>query len=458
MAGVIMMNVSVYTSLTNNHLGSAVPTRPSPVSVSSIQDNTGSSSDNVQASTVSTVSILAGQLSDAASREVRLRQLDPRHNALSLLDGISDEQYFANKAQHDAEVPDTPFLELHERAKQATAFANGSASNPFTGLTVDQLTLIARDDSGAFTVNERRAAWQEARLNEQRASAFSGSVIGRELMISRLFLGHEPAVAEGTLNRSNMAQSNYDFLTREDRTLLSDMYVYAQEHGADLAYVDMLAYDLGNYRHHDNGRQLLSGNEGYDQEGRRVTFNFKAHDVATASRILSGSAISSTRLDQGFLRHVLNPDFGALSNMGSIAFLEQMVLRFSSEGAAQASLGREFTTYVPTSIKDNMVVTVAEEVTLIFDDPVLINTDGLWTITEKGKAAGYTMDPATGKPRRAVAPTVDERQAHSGVAGAVADALTTRSLVDTLAVNQDQSSAQWLWPGHLLKWMKNLKP
>ena len=86
--------------------------------------------------------------------------------------------------------------------------------------------------------------------------------------------------------------------------------------------------------------------------------------------------------------------------MGSIAFLEQMVLRFSSEGAAQASSGREFTTYVPTSIKDNMVVTVAEEVTLTFDDPVLINTDGLWTITEKGKAAGYTMDPATGGPLR----------------------------------------------------------
>ena len=61
-----MMNVSVYTSLTNNHLGSAVPTRPSPVSVSSIQDKTGSSSDNVQASTVSTVSILNQLLINAS--------------------------------------------------------------------------------------------------------------------------------------------------------------------------------------------------------------------------------------------------------------------------------------------------------------------------------------------------------------------------------------------------------
>lgn len=185
-----------------------------------------------------------------------------------------------------------------------------------------------------------------------------------------------------------------------------------------------------------------------------MTFNFKEHDVAAASRILYGSAIDSTRLEQGFLRHVLNPDFGALSNMGSIAFLEQMVLKFSSAGATQALLGREFATYTPISINDNMVVTVAEEVTLTFDEPVLINTDGIWTITEKGKAAGYTMDPATGKPRRAAAPSVDDRQPHS----VVDEALKTRSLVDTLAGTPDQSTPRWRWPGYLLKLMKNPKP
>lgn len=453
-----MVNINVDRSLTSNRLGSTVARDSTPASVSSVQDNGDAPTVvKVEADSVSTLSILARQLSDAASRDARLRQVDPGHNLSNPLDAISDERYFADKTQHDAEVPDTHVLALLERAKRATAFANGFASNPFKGLTVDQLTLIARDESGVFTVNERRAAWQEIRLNEQRVSASSGSVIGRELMISRLFLGHEPAVAEGTLTLSNMAQSNYDFLTRDDRSLLSEMYVYAQEQGADLAYVDMLAYDLGNYRHHDNGRQLLSGNNGYNQEGRRVTFNFKEHDVATASRILNGSAIDSTRLEQSFLRHVLNPDFGALSNMGSIAFLEQMVLKFSTGGTTQASLGREFATYTPISVNDNRVVTVAEEVTLTFDDPVLINTDGIWTITEKGKAAGYMMDPATGKPRRAVAPSVEDRQSRSVVVEAATGPLKTRSLVDTLADSLGRPTARWRWPGHLLKLMKNQK-
>ncbi|RFD30776.1 hypothetical protein CER19_07705 [Pseudomonas sp. GL93] len=451
-----MVTINVDTSLANNRLGSTAVRDLSPASVLPLRDPIGAPAV-VEAEADNTLSILGRQLSDVANHDARISQADPGNNLSNPLDAISDERYFADKAQHDAEVPDTHVLELLERAKQATAFANGLASNPFRGLSVDQLTLIARDESGTFTVNERRAAWQEVRLNELRVSTSSGSVIGRELMISRIFLGQEPAVAEGTLTFSNMAQSSYDFLTRDDRSLLSEMYAYAQEQGADLAYVDMLAYDLGNYRHHDNGRQLLSGNNGYNQEGRRVTFNFKEHDVTTVSRILNGSAIDSTRLEQGFLRHVLNPDFGALSNMGSIAFLEQMVLKFSSAGATQASLGREFATYAPISINDNMVVTVAEEVTLTFEEPVLINTDGIWTITEKGKAAGYTMDLTTGKPHRAVAPSVDDREPRSIIEGAATDPLKTRSLVDTVAGTPDRSTTRWRWPGHLFELMKNPK-
>ena len=143
--------------------------------------------------------------------------------------------------------------------------------------------------------------------------------------------------------------------------------------------------------------------------------------------------------------------------MGSIAFLEQMVLKFSTGGTTQASLGREFATYTPISVNDNMVVTVAEEVTLTFDEPVLINTDGIWTITKKGKAAGYMMDPATGKPRRAVAPSVEDRQSRSVIVEAATDPLKTRSLVDTLADSIDRPTARWRWPGHLLKLMKNQK-
>ncbi|MFJ5330835.1 hypothetical protein [Pectobacterium versatile] len=48
------------------------------------------------------------------------------------------------------------------RAADATKFVNGSGKNPFTGLSRDQLALITYDDSGLYTTNERRAAWEES--------------------------------------------------------------------------------------------------------------------------------------------------------------------------------------------------------------------------------------------------------------------------------------------------------
>jgi len=67
-----------------------------------------------------------------------------------------------NKVKHDAEIPDTDDAYLLARAKKATDFVNGKAGNPFRGLPQNQLVLIVHDESGAFTVNERSAAWAEA--------------------------------------------------------------------------------------------------------------------------------------------------------------------------------------------------------------------------------------------------------------------------------------------------------
>ncbi|MGP9417358.1 hypothetical protein ACT3R4_18450, partial [Halomonas sp. AOP7-E1-9] len=79
----------------------------------------------------------------------------------ALLSQITGQGYHNNRARYDAEVPNTDDPELLERAKQATSFVNGRGSNPFSGLSQDQLVLIIYDDSGTFTANERRAAWQE---------------------------------------------------------------------------------------------------------------------------------------------------------------------------------------------------------------------------------------------------------------------------------------------------------
>lgn len=117
-----------------------------------------------------TLSALARELSEAASRAASGRWADCHSfgaHAIALRQQITGDGYFANKAAHDAEVPDSSDPDRLERSIAATAFVNGRGANPFSGMTRDQLALIAYDDSGAFTVNERRAAWSEAQAQQQ---------------------------------------------------------------------------------------------------------------------------------------------------------------------------------------------------------------------------------------------------------------------------------------------------
>ncbi|WP_166360701.1 hypothetical protein [Pseudomonas akapageensis] len=114
----------------------------------------------------STISSLAQQLSESAARaEVRDASLSRKElgmKAVGLLGQITGDDYFAKKAHHDAEVPNTDDPELLARAREATEHVSGNGANPFAGLSRHQLALITYDTSGAFTVNERRAAWSEA--------------------------------------------------------------------------------------------------------------------------------------------------------------------------------------------------------------------------------------------------------------------------------------------------------
>ncbi|MHB0764896.1 hypothetical protein ACYCFC_11065 [Stutzerimonas sp. NM35] len=504
----MISSVGTYTSLATPH---TVSTGKAEV----VADGTTTVTMKAASSNGTTnVSNLARQLGEAAAhaeaRDANLSRKELGQKATAQLDQITGNDYYLNQERHDAEVPNTDDPELLARAKQATSFVNGSGSNPFKGMSRDQLALIAYDDSGTFTVNEQRAAWQEAydqeeawrqkvvaqamdeynrtgkmtnffkevlayynelpaieqaqypddyasRLQElidldfnymtHRAEGKGGgpaSVIdqlfasaphpgkeevsassstasqsisaaqtasaanttastvgpasnGYDLMVSRLFGGKEPAVANGAqgMSANNIGRSAYDFLTYEDRALLSDMYAYAQDEGADLTYVDRLAEELGDYRQHDNGRLRSNFNNGhnYDAQGHQLTVSFNDKDTATASRILNGSAIGSTRVDWGFLRHILDPGYGALSNTSDLGFLEQMVTKFSAEGAAQTSLGSQYTTYTPvTNIKDNIVLNASEDVKLKPFEPDITNVNGVWAVTEKGAAAGITLE------------------------------------------------------------------
>jgi hypothetical protein len=114
----------------------------------------------------SSLSSLSRQLSEsavrAAARDSSLSRKELGEKASELLSKISGDGYFANKKANDAEVPDTQDPALLARADNATQFVNGSGKNPFAGMSSDQLSLIIYDDTGSFTTNERRAAWQES--------------------------------------------------------------------------------------------------------------------------------------------------------------------------------------------------------------------------------------------------------------------------------------------------------
>ena len=111
-------------------------------------------------------SSLAQQLSDSASRADQqyagLSRKELGAKAADLLAKITGTAYDANRAINNAEVPDSSDPARLTRAAQATKFVSGNGSNPFAGLSRDSLALISYDDSGLYTTNERRAAWEEA--------------------------------------------------------------------------------------------------------------------------------------------------------------------------------------------------------------------------------------------------------------------------------------------------------
>ncbi|MCO7263558.1 hypothetical protein [Dickeya zeae] len=116
-------------------------------------------------------SLLERQLHDAAERsrirEATMSRQQLHQKARALLDqltGIEDDE----RAQRDrTTLPAGDIRERLARARQASAFVNGTGANPFSGLTYHQLSLIIYDDSGEFTLNERRAAWSEAYTQDQ---------------------------------------------------------------------------------------------------------------------------------------------------------------------------------------------------------------------------------------------------------------------------------------------------
>ena len=117
------------------------------------------------------LSSLSLQLAASAKRvEVLEQTLDRQQlkvEAQRLRHQILGDAYQAQKEIHNAETPKTTDPDLLERAKQATLHVvhsdrhDRSVKNPFADLSREQLNYIVYDESGAYTINERRAAWYQ---------------------------------------------------------------------------------------------------------------------------------------------------------------------------------------------------------------------------------------------------------------------------------------------------------
>ncbi|MFJ5333206.1 hypothetical protein [Pectobacterium versatile] len=174
-----MINLNNLSATKNIDVRDTAKTNSSAVTGNTSNQTTSSiSSNELTEKNTSNVSSLARQLSDVAvhaeardSSNSRSKLGSYAHSVIEELVGVS---YINSQKIHAEELPDTDDLELLARAKQANDFANGRGTNPFKGLSRDQLALIAYDDSNTFTVNERRAALLES---SEQESAWSHWVV-----------------------------------------------------------------------------------------------------------------------------------------------------------------------------------------------------------------------------------------------------------------------------------------
>lgn len=175
------MHITVSSSSGNFSVPLEVP-KTNGIKLPSVNAETELPVLNASVTTVESLSVMALQLSASADRASE-RELSMSRDELAayavkqqskfLFDG-----YKVGKARHDVEMPQTDDPDILQRARLATEYVNSSSrgdtdlKSPFPGLSRDQLLLIAYDDRGGYTINERRAAWcSSAQMEYKWASA-----------------------------------------------------------------------------------------------------------------------------------------------------------------------------------------------------------------------------------------------------------------------------------------------
>lgn len=146
-----------------NACNAVIPTaKPAQVSTTPTQNLKTSSNDQG----TNKISPMARQLSDALQRanqrDASLNRDQLRAVAQKALAQIHSVRLAAPHAINDNERPDSDDPDILDRARRATDFKNNLGPNPFKGMSPELLAAITYDESGTFTLHERRAAWSES--------------------------------------------------------------------------------------------------------------------------------------------------------------------------------------------------------------------------------------------------------------------------------------------------------
>lgn len=266
-------------------------------------------------------------------------------------------------------------VSLSEAARRQAESASGAAASVTDGVSGDE--AMAR----YAALGTRVSVPQELSGAYQR-------------LLDRFYGGKEPPDVSADRGMGHIDRFSTDFLTRADRLKLAEIYQYVEEQQVDIGYVDMLARALGEYRELDDGKRLISFNDGgmYDVEGRPLTVAFTPEEAALASRIRDSAALGTTTLDQGFVRQLLDPGKSALGTPIDFAFLENIVQRFSASAGEAPPLNQVVGPYRVREVSERAVITAHEEGRLPpSEEPLFMRVNDQWVITERGKAAGLTI-------------------------------------------------------------------
>lgn len=123
-------------------------------------------------------------------------------------------------------MPEPSNPESSASAKAANDYVNNlGEKNPFTGLSREQLSTIANDESGSFTTNEKYAAYRQAYDEEQK---------WRSEVVAKAMQEYEDT---GKLtNFFKSALSHFNELPIQEQSLYSEEYAKDLEEKIDLDF------------------------------------------------------------------------------------------------------------------------------------------------------------------------------------------------------------------------------